>query len=88
MNVGSASEGKGKLTVSETNTKHDVVLLAAMYRTDSNSETIVLAHAATFGGGWGEQPKSDKGRLIVEVSGSHVIRHTHTHTHTHIAQSG
>ena len=53
MNVGSASEGKGKLTVSETNTKHDVVLLAAMYRTDSNSETIVLAHAATFGGGVG-----------------------------------
>jgi hypothetical protein len=28
------------------------------------------------------QPKSDLGRLTVEVSRSHIIRHTHTHTHT------
>jgi hypothetical protein len=28
------------------------------------------------------QPKSDLGRLIVQLSTSHTIRHTHTHTHT------
>jgi len=32
---------------------------------------------------WRQQPKSGPGRLIVEVSRSHAIRHTHTHTHTH-----
>jgi hypothetical protein len=30
-----------------------------------------------------QQPKSGLGRLIVEVSRSHTIRHTHTHKHTH-----
>ena len=30
-----------------------------------------------------QQPKAGFGRLIVEVSRSHTIRHTHTHTHSH-----
>jgi hypothetical protein len=29
------------------------------------------------------QPKSGLGHLVVDVYGSHVIRHTHTHTHKH-----
>jgi hypothetical protein len=31
------------------------------------------------------QPTSNQGRLIVEVSRPHSIRHKHTHTHTHTA---
>ena len=30
-----------------------------------------------------QEPKSELGLLIVEVSRSPTIRHTHTHTHTH-----
>jgi hypothetical protein len=30
-----------------------------------------------------QQPNAYLGRLIVEVSRPHTIRHTHTHTHTH-----
>jgi hypothetical protein len=30
-----------------------------------------------------QQPKSFLGRLTVEVSTSHTIKHTHTHTNTH-----
>jgi hypothetical protein len=31
-----------------------------------------------------QQPKSDIGHLVVEVSSSHLDTHTHTHTHTHM----
>jgi len=30
-----------------------------------------------------QQPNSGLGRIIIEVSRPHTIRHTHTHTHTH-----
>jgi len=30
-----------------------------------------------------QRPKWSLGRLTVEVSRSHTIRHTHTHTHTY-----
>jgi len=47
----------------------------------NNTDTI--RHNEQFFVSVAQQPKSSLGRLSVEVSRSHTIRHTHTHTNTH-----
>jgi hypothetical protein len=51
-------------------------LLSKLYRTELKTFTLSFFSTA-------QQKYSVLGRLIIEVSRLHTIRHTHTHTYAH-----